>query len=194
MALFVTWRNLWFCKLCLDLNVLSQRLQGMTIPSRWFASMWSFMFGAWPSFPQTLHRSANLTPLAILFWLFSIIDFTLSSSSSKSPEKLLGIATVVFSSGLWISLMGACLLKEGFGIFACALKADKGFSSSSKFLDLSFDLRVCIWAIILEVVHHWRHVLLCWHKTKRAIIPNILYILRVCLCNVMAIIYAKLLS
>ena len=49
----------WCCFLCslkpfLDLKVFSQRLQGMMIPSRWFASMWSFMFLPWPSFPHTL--------------------------------------------------------------------------------------------------------------------------------------------
>ena len=34
MALFVTWRNLWFLKLGLDLNVLSQRLQGNSCGNR----------------------------------------------------------------------------------------------------------------------------------------------------------------
>ena len=50
---------LWCDLLCifkafLDLKVLSQRLQGMTIPSIWFASMWSFIAFHWPCFPQTL--------------------------------------------------------------------------------------------------------------------------------------------
>ena len=45
------------------------------------------------------------------------------------------------------SALGACLLKEGLGIFACALKAEKGFSSSSIFLDLSsvFPIRPFSW-------------------------------------------------
>ena len=47
------------------------------------------------------------------------------------------------------------------------------------FSDLSFGDRK--WAIILEIVHHWCHILLCSHNTMRAMIPNILYILRVCL-------------
>ena len=62
--------------------------------------MWSFMSLPLPSFPHTLHRSANLLefgPLAILLWLFSIINFTFSSSASKSPEKLLGMANVLIS-------------------------------------------------------------------------------------------------
>ena len=122
----------WCCLLCglkefLDLKVLLQRLQGMMIPSRWFASMWSFMFLPWPSFPQTWHRSANSLLPATLFWLFSIIDFTFSSSSSKSPEKLPGMATVVFSD--------FCLLKDLLGIFAVVLK--EGFSSSSRSFNLS---------------------------------------------------------
>ena len=106
----------WCCLLCsfrpfLDLKVLSQRLQGMTIPSKWFASMWSFMFLPWPSFPQTLHRTANWCPLANLFWLFSIIDFTRSSSSTISPENLLGMANVPFSPGLWVLSLGICVWK-----------------------------------------------------------------------------------
>ena len=68
----------WWCLLCslrpfLDLKVLSQRLQGMTTHSRWFASMWFLMSLPWPSFPHTLQISANWCPLALGFWLFSII-------------------------------------------------------------------------------------------------------------------------
>ena len=108
----------WCCFVCflspfLYLKVLLQRLQGMATPSRWFASMWSFMALPMPSFPQTLHRSANWRPFCNLFWLFSIIDFTLSSSSSRSPEKLLGMASDRFSLGFGIS--GICLLKEDLG-------------------------------------------------------------------------------
>ena len=83
------WCNLlWSLKAFLDLKVFSQRLQGMTIPSIWLASMWSFMALLLPSFPHTLQRSAiRLTfGFAYLFSLFSIIDFTISSSWSKSAD------------------------------------------------------------------------------------------------------------
>ena len=53
------WCNLlWSLKAFLDLKVLSQRLQGITIPSMWFASMWYFMALLIPSFPHTLQRWA----------------------------------------------------------------------------------------------------------------------------------------
>ena len=89
--LFVCWRDLWVLKLFLDLKVLSQRLQGMTTHSRWFASMWFLMSLPWPSFPHTLQISANWCPLAVRFWLFSIIEFTPLSSSSKSTELFPGM-------------------------------------------------------------------------------------------------------
>ena len=62
----------WCCLLCclkifLDLKVLWQRLQGMTIPSRWFASMWSFMFLLWPSFPHTLQTSESIGSFVLAF-------------------------------------------------------------------------------------------------------------------------------
>ena len=87
--------------------------------------MWSFMLLPMPSFPHTLHIAAKWRPLTYLFWLLSIIDITRSSSSSRSPEKLPGIATVLFSSALWILLLGACVLKEVFGIFVSVLKKGK---------------------------------------------------------------------
>ena len=93
--LLVCWRDLWVLKLFLDLKVLSQRLQGMTTPSRWFASMWFLMSLKWPSFPHTLQISANWCPLALRFWLFSIIEFTSLSSSSKSTELFPGMANVL---------------------------------------------------------------------------------------------------
>ena len=46
---------LWGLYEFLDLKVLLQRLQGITIPSKWFASMWSLMALSFPSFPHTLH-------------------------------------------------------------------------------------------------------------------------------------------
>ena len=84
--------NLLWCLLlcilkeCLDLKVFWQRSQGRTIPSMWFASMWSFIAFPLPSFPHTLHLSA----LWLWFWhllsLFSIIDLTISSSWCTSPQ------------------------------------------------------------------------------------------------------------
>ena len=129
----------WCCLLCclkpfLDEKVLSQRLQGMMIPSRWFASMWSLMWGCWPSFPHTLHRFAKFRFLpATRFWLFSIIDFTLSSSSTRSPENSVGMANVLFSPGFWILLLGFCFLKELFLKFVLMAGENvsyRGFSSS----------------------------------------------------------------
>ena len=64
----------------LDLNVLSQEVQGMETPSRWFASMWSLMLPFCPSLPQTVHVYRYQPPTA-LFSLFVIIGLTCSSSS-----------------------------------------------------------------------------------------------------------------
>ena len=84
------WCRLLMCclKESLDLKVLSQTLQGMTIPSKWFASMCFFIWVVSPSFPHTL----QISPLRFLLFgrrlsLLSIIDITLSSSSSRFPEK-----------------------------------------------------------------------------------------------------------
>ena len=109
MTLLVCWRDLWVLKPFLDLKVLSQRLQGMIIPSIWFASMWSFMAVPPPSFPQTLHRSAKTChiPFGILFWLFSIIDFTFLSSSSKSPWLFPWMDNLLCSPIFWIFLLAS---------------------------------------------------------------------------------------
>ena len=95
----------------------------MQIPLRWFASMWSCMVRIWPSIPHTLHISANWCPLLVLFWLFSIIDFTHSQSFSGSPEIVLGMANVLFSPGLWIWLPAICLLKGVFGTSVLTIDA-----------------------------------------------------------------------
>ena len=108
-CLFVFRCDLWVLKLFLELKVLSQRLQGMTTPSRWFASMWFLMSLPWPSFPHTLQISGNWCPLALRFWLFSIIEFTSLSSSSKSTELFPWMANVLYSPRLWLFLLGACL-------------------------------------------------------------------------------------
>ena len=142
--------NLFWCSLLcslkpfLDLKVFSQRLQGMMIPSRWFASMWSFILGCWPSFPHTLHRLANLLPLAILFWLFSIIDFTLSPRSTRFPENWSGMANVLFSPELTILVLGVCLLNGLFVVVPVLMVGKivwaRGFSSSSKSLSQQYTL------------------------------------------------------
>ena len=89
----------------LDLNVFSQTLQGSETPSKWFASMWSLMAIPAPSFPQTLQILAFLSPLGIRFWLGSIIDFTLRSSSCKSPDTKFGIAIL---RSIFIWSLGGC--------------------------------------------------------------------------------------
>ena len=101
---------LWCLKLCsrsefLDLNVLSQKLQGMQTPSKWFASMCFFMSLPIPSFPHILQMYAFLCPFGSRFSLFSIIELTFSSNSLKSLEKLFGIATTL--SGflkIWLAI------------------------------------------------------------------------------------------
>ena len=80
-------------KLFLDLNSFPKTLQGMDIPSRWLASMWSLILIACPSFPHTLQILALgfSFPFWIRFWHVSIIDFAFSSSSCKSPDTKFGI-------------------------------------------------------------------------------------------------------
>ena len=56
------------CRALLDLVVLSQWLHGMVKPSRWFASMWSFIFPCLASFPHTLQMKAGCCPMWC--WLF----------------------------------------------------------------------------------------------------------------------------
>ena len=111
----------WSLKAFLELKVILQWLHGMTIPSRWFASMWSLMAFAAPPFPHTLQMWALSFLLSIFFWLFSISDFTLSSSSSKMP----GMANDMFSSGQWT--LDICLLIEGFVSFVFVLMTFWGF-------------------------------------------------------------------
>ena len=86
----------------LDLKILSQRLQGIEMPSRCFTSIcpviflffgkrfWLNLFLIYlplitislPSFPQALHLRANPRP-SILFLLFSIKDFTFEWDTKK---------------------------------------------------------------------------------------------------------------
>ena len=145
----------WSLKAFLDLKDLSQRLQGMIIPSKWFASMWSFMWLPMSSFPHTLHRVADWRPLANLFSLFSIIDFTLFSNSAKSPEKSPGMANVLFSPRFCrLILDDTCPLKAISGTFVSLLLIsgldvwDIGFSSSTKLLTRSscFPIKPFSWS------------------------------------------------
>ena len=83
---------------CRVLNVFSQKLQGRTIPSKWLASMWSLMATFCPSFPHTLQILVLLLspsfPTEIIFGLFSIIEFTFSSSLKRwSSEEFSIFAT-----------------------------------------------------------------------------------------------------
>ena len=88
-----------FLNIILDLNSFPQTLQGRATPSRWLASMWSLMAIPAPSFPHTLQILAlePCGPLGAKFWLFSIIDFTFSSSSCKSPDTKLAITIFHYS-------------------------------------------------------------------------------------------------
>ena len=78
---------------CLDLDVFSQRLQGIKTPSKWFASMWRFTFEYSPSFPQTLQTHAAFFPFPATSWFFSSIALTLllgrrfASSQALSLER-----------------------------------------------------------------------------------------------------------
>ena len=94
--------QLCFLNIILDLKIFPQTLQGSETPSKWFASMWSLMPMLCPSFPHTLQILALPGPFGRRFWLVSIIDFTFSSSSCKSPDTKLGIAILR-------SLFGLCL-------------------------------------------------------------------------------------
>ena len=80
----------------LHLKDFPQMLHGMTIPSKCLTSMWSFIWLLSPSFPQTLQRSALRFPLLTfetMLSLFSIVDRTLSSRTSRFSEKDLETAT-----------------------------------------------------------------------------------------------------
>ena len=74
------------------LNVFSQTLQGNATPSKWFASMWSLMTTYWLSFPHIWQILVLSLPFELMFWPFSIIDFTFSSSSCRSPDTKFEIA------------------------------------------------------------------------------------------------------
>ena len=59
----------WLAFECLDLNTFSQRLQGTDIPSKWFASMWSFMFLWFAPFSANIANIEKLSMLS-LSWTF----------------------------------------------------------------------------------------------------------------------------
>ena len=89
-------------------KVLSQRPHGISIPSRWLASMWFLIQVASPSLPHTLQMRdtsclgvpSNCLPDGIIFWPFSIIDLTFSSSAWRSA--------LIFHSQLLLLLI-SCL-------------------------------------------------------------------------------------
>ena len=92
----------------LDLYAFSQVLQGRTMPSKWWTSMWSLMVVRAPSFPHSLHFFAlSFLSSLIIFGLSSIIDFTWASSSCKSVETL----SANFFSGLLPSFKSGSFLQ-----------------------------------------------------------------------------------
>ena len=78
--------RVWFASICLDLKVFSQKLQGIETPSKWFDSMWLFIFAMIFSFPHTLHRYIGC-PCPFFAEVFSIIERHFWSSSCKTPEE-----------------------------------------------------------------------------------------------------------
>ena len=95
---------LWFLEICirktfLDLNILSHRLQGRVTPSKWLASMCSFILVDGPSFPQGLQILARFCrfPSWIMLSLVSTIVLTVSSCSRESADiiEVLGRASAL---------------------------------------------------------------------------------------------------
>ena len=83
----------WLWRLCLindflHLKFFSQILHGMEIPSKWFDSIWDLMLALTSSFPQTLQEYIG-SKVEFFLEVFFIIEVVFSSSSAKSPEKLL---------------------------------------------------------------------------------------------------------
>ena len=99
---------LWLLKAFLEEKVWSHMSHEMHIPSRWLASMWYFIKVASPSLPHTLQMRdtsclgvpSNCLPDGIIFWPFSIIDLTFSSSAWRSA--------LIFHSQLLLLLI-SCL-------------------------------------------------------------------------------------
>ena len=91
---------MWSHKECLDLKILSQRLQGTDIPCKWLDSMCLFMSVSCPSLPQTLQILACRCrfPTWTMLSLVSIIDLTVSSSSCKFADitEVFGKASALF--------------------------------------------------------------------------------------------------
>ena len=120
------------CLLCclrpfLDLKVFSQRSQGMTIPSRWFVSMWSFMFLPRPSFPHTLQISAKHV---LVHWKFYFGLFPSWTSPflqvHPNPQRNYLEWLMLYFPQDWHHLLFT-------GIFALPILAlTAGFMSSSK--------------------------------------------------------------
>ena len=84
-----------------------QRLDGMAIPSIWFASMWSFMALFIPSFPHTLHCWSVCT----LHHLVKLV-------------KISRMITVVFSSGL--AILFSCVSVLGVALVSFVLELGEG--------------------------------------------------------------------
>ena len=74
---------MWLVFACLDLKILSQKLQGIETPCKWFASMWSFVWLLLSSFPQTL-QAYRVIPRLVFLEVFTIIASICSSSFCMS--------------------------------------------------------------------------------------------------------------
>ena len=120
----------------LDLNSFPQKSHGRDIPPRWWASMWSMMAWARPSFLHTL-QILVLLPFGRMFELGSIIDLTLSSSCCKSPDKKFEtfVSLCVFAKDLspWKLHESVCRcafsnLLNGFEFVCCAGEFAGSFS------------------------------------------------------------------
>ena len=140
---------LWYFKLCswkvfLDLNVFSQRLQGIHTPSKWFDSMCFLMSFLWPSFPHTLQVCPFRCGLS--GWKippFSIMELTWSSNSIKYPERWFGAATTL--SVLWKAPFSNSLYMSNHlpygGLWIC--RTSKAIYRHSKCREYTYILEFC---------------------------------------------------
>ena len=127
--------HLWHLLLCipklvLEGQILPQLSHGIDIPSKWLDSTWFFKWVNVPSLPHTLQMDdlacigvpfLFFPPTGIIFSLFSIIDFTLSSSACRSVPGWFGIATAAEDLIGALLFWGRSLLKGvGSGDFSCS--------------------------------------------------------------------------
>ena len=102
--LFSVWWSVWAERVLLDLNIFSQRSQGIDTLSKCCDSMCCWMFILCPSFWHTLQMYVFRLPSFVRRPVFSIIDLTLSSSSCMFPMPLFDKATILSTSSSAIFL------------------------------------------------------------------------------------------